>query len=431
MKIRAITLFIPLTWPFDEGSIAGASHFLADARTRFENHGFEVQTVRLAAPPFLDILADPNETTLLKYAHTLEAFIDKHQIDFASIGPVVATTPLALLMSIRALPRLIAETKKIFSSVLIADEHSGINLAAAQAFAETVHKIAHTTPQGLGNLRIAALANVPPGTPFFPAAYHQGGRSSFAIATEAADLVLTTVSKIRSLNEARRRLITVIEETAYQMLEVVDGLVDDHQIRFEGLDFSLAPYPNAQTSIAGAIEALGVEAFGGHGTLFTTAFLTSCLRQAEIPHVGFSGIMLPVLEDNLLAQRAREGNFTVNDLLLYSAVCGTGLDTVPIPGDTDPTLMTAIFLDMAALAISLHKPLTARLMPIPGAVAGDEITFDFDYFTTGHVLPVKNIGAPKLTEKSSFLSLFPLKTPTDINARLYPKPSSFRNRQTE
>ena len=80
--------------------------------------------------------------------------------------------------------------------------------------------------------------------------------------------------------------------------------------------------------------------------------------------------MLPVLEDEVLAQRAAEGRFSVNDLLLYSAVCGTGLDTVPIPGSTTPDEMAAIFLDMATLAIALDKPLTARLMPIPGLAVG-------------------------------------------------------------
>lgn len=405
MKIRSVTAFTNVTWPIDEGSIAGVGRFLADARLRFIEAGVEVQTVRLATPPFLDIVGDPDTAVLLEFAQTLEALANKYKIDFVSIGPVIATTPLALLMSIHALPELITQTEKIFSGVLFAAENSGLNLAAAHAFAQTVQKVAHTTPNGFGNLRLAALANVPPGVPFFPAAYYQGGPTCFAIATEAADLAVSAFNRARSLSDARKRLVKAIEDAAAEILGVVDDLVDDHQLRFKGIDFSLAPYPNQAKSIGAAVESLGVDAFGGSGTVFATAFITQSIRQANIPYTGFSGVMLPVLEDEVLAQRAADGRFSVNDLLLYSAVCGTGLDTVPIPGNTSADEMAAIFLDMAALAVALDKPLTARLMPIPGLAVGQKVSFDFEYFASSRVLPVKNLGAARLFQKSSFFNL--------------------------
>jgi len=96
--------------------------------------------------------------------------------------------------------------------------------------------------------------------------------------------------------------------------------------------------------------------------------------------------MLPVLEDALLARRAAEGSLTLKDLLLYSAVCGTGLDTVPLPGTATAQQLSAILLDVAALAQRLDKPLTARLMPIPGKQAGDPTGFDFTFFANSRVL---------------------------------------------
>jgi uncharacterized protein (UPF0210 family) len=410
MNIRSVTAFTHLNWPFDEGSIAWVGRFLTDARLRLRDAGFEVQTVRLATPPFLDIVGDPDPKVLLEFAHTLEELARKHSIEYVCIGPVVATTPHALLMPIHALPQLIAETERIFSGVLFAAQDSGINVAAAQAFAQTVHTVANATPNGFGNLRLAALANVPPGVPFFPAAYHQPGPPCFAIATEAADLAVNAINQASSLSQLRKQLINAIEEIAANILEVADRLVDDHQIRFKGIDFSLAPFPSQARSIGAAIEGLGVDAFGGSGTLFATAFLTECIRQANIPHTGFSGVMLPVLEDEVLAQRAAEGCFSLNDLLLYSAVCGTGLDTIPIPGSTSPEEIGAIFLDMATLAVSLDKPLTARLMPIPGLSVGQKVAFDFEYFASSRVLPVKNLGAARLFERSSFFSLTPIKS---------------------
>jgi hypothetical protein len=95
------------------------------------------------------------------------------------------------------------------------------------------------------------------------------------------------------------------------------------------------------------------------------------------------------LEDATLARRATEGVLTLKDLLLYSAVCGTGLDTIPLPGDITIEQMAAVLLDVAVLAQRLDKPLAARLMPIPGKKAGDMTNFDFEYFTNSRVLAVE------------------------------------------
>ena len=103
---------------------------------------------------------------------------------------------------------------------------------------------------------------------------------------------------------------------------------------------------------------------------------------------GFNGLMLPVLEDAGLGARAAEGTLTTKDLLLYSAVCGTGLDTIPLPGDASAGQLSAVLLDVAALAVRLNKPLTARLMPIPGKAAGEVTAFDFGYFANSRVMPL-------------------------------------------
>jgi len=153
------------------------------------------------------------------------------------------------------------------------------------------------------------------------------------------------------------------------------------------------------------MEHLGVDAFGAHGTLFATAMLTNILKQANPHPAGYNGVMLPVLEDSVLAQRTIDGDYTVNDLLLYSAVCGTGLDTVPIPGDATPDQIAGVLLDVATLSTSLNKPLTARLLPVPGLVSGDKTTFDFEFFANSAVLPLKNSSSAKLFMKDNFIRL--------------------------
>jgi len=158
---------------------------------------------------------------------------------------------------------------------------------------------------------------------------------------------------------------------------------------FGGIDFSLAPFPDEAISLGLALERLGVSATGMHGSLAAAAIITDTLDRARFPRAGFSGLMLPVLEDVLLARRAGEGSLTVMDLLLLSAVCGTGLDTIPLPGDTTTDQLAAILLDVACLGQRLDKPLTARLMPIPGKKAGEMTSFDFPYFANSRIMAVR------------------------------------------
>jgi uncharacterized protein (UPF0210 family) len=97
-----------------------------------------------------------------------------------------------------------------------------------------------------------------------------------------------------------------------------------------------------------------------------------------------------VLEDSILAKRAAEGTLTIKDVLLYSAVCGTGLDTIPLPGDTTSEQLIPLLLDLCALALRLDKPLTARLMPVPGKEAGDDTNFNFAFFAPSKVMAIES-----------------------------------------
>ena len=115
------------------------------------------------------------------------------------------------------------------------------------------------------------------------------------------------------------------------------------------------------------------------------------LEREAVPvkQVGYSGLMVPVMEDKLLAQRWAESTYNIDSLLAYSAVCGTGLDTVPLPGDVSLDQMERIFEDVASLAVKWNKPLSARLQPVPGKKAGDRTDFQDPHLfnTTVHPLP--------------------------------------------
>jgi uncharacterized protein (UPF0210 family) len=212
---------------------------------------------------------------------------------------------------------------------------------------------------------------------------------SFSIANQAADLALEAFQEAHSLSDARGRLVTVVEHHAKRLSEIAGALEKRFGITFGGIDFTLAPFPQPELSLGTALEDLGVPAVGKHGSLAAVAFLADALDRARYLRAGFNGVMLPVMEDSVLAARVADGHLNIGDLLLYSTVCGTGLDTVPLPGDTSIDELYAVLLDVAMLSLRLNKPLTARLMPIPGKSAGDPTDFDFPYFANSSTMPVK------------------------------------------
>lgn len=383
MKIRSITYFLEAGNPIEETRLTSAGRFLAQAKDILQTAGFEVQSTRLALPPLERTFGEADVASAVKYAQHLEAACFVQSIDYASLGVARPNDPAAYFSLI---PEVIGGTENIFCAAIIASPLGGINLPAIQRTAEIIHRCSTLLPDGFGNLRFAALANVEPGVPFLPAAYHEGGTPAFAIATESADLAVAAFDSATSLAEAHSRLVEAIEEQAKKINAAAKRVGGARGVRFAGIDFSLAPFPAQERSVGAAMELLGLPKVGASGTVAAAAFITDAINKARYPRVGFSGLFLPVLEDNVLAARAAEGALTLNDLLLYSAVCGTGLDTVPLPGDITPAELSAILLDVAALALRHNKPLTARLMPMPGKKAGDEIAFNFPFFANGRVM---------------------------------------------
>jgi uncharacterized protein (UPF0210 family) len=393
MRIRSVTIGTNLAYPIGDEHLSSIDAFSARARTIFAEAGFEVQTVRLASQPFPEVVRSEGPSAAVPYACQLEARCKAIGIDYCSLGSVQAVVQDADLRYIDAIPEIIRQTEAAFVSVLVAQRQRGVCLEAIQRVAEVISQVAAIEAGGFANLRLAVLANCGPGSPFFPASYHLGKRTVFSIATEAADLAVEAFQGAADVAQARERLRLAVEETAHAIEAVGAQLAEETDLQFGGIDFSLAPYPEAERSIGSAVERLGVSAFGSSGTLFAVALMTRVLREAHYQRCGFSGIMLPVLEDQVLAQRSGEGLYGLDSLLLYSAVCGTGLDTVPLPGDVSVDELAAILLDVSTLALVADKPLTARLMPIPGKQAGELTDFDFPYFANGRVLDVRGRGA--------------------------------------
>ncbi len=387
MEIRSVTLFAD----HDARPDAWAA-FLSAARAAFP---VRVQSIRLGTPPFPGWL--PPGADAMPVAADFAAAWRAAGVDYVSLGLARLAHDPAWLDRI---PDLLTAAEGVFASAEIAATDGRLDVARCWAVARLVLRVSTLYPDGFGNLFLGALAGCGPGHPFLPASYHGGGPPRFALAIEAADVALASISGAATLDEARERLSGGIESAAAAVVPIATRLATEYGLEFGGLDFSLAPYPTADKSLGAALEALGAP-LGGAGGLFAAAFVAEAIDRARFPRTGFSGLMLPVLEDATLARRAAAGELALRDLLLYSAVCGVGLDTIPLPGDVSEATLAGILLDVAALSARLRKPLVARLMPLPGQRAGDPTTFDFEYFAPGRVMPVTGEAAGLLARPAA------------------------------
>jgi uncharacterized protein (UPF0210 family) len=402
MKIRSITVFCETGYPVNRLLMERLGSFSDHARKLFEGEGFEVQSLRLATPPFGQFVA-PIDLPHAAQRYGIEAHGDG--FEYISLGPA-GSDPEEWAV----IPKALRRNGRIFLSGSLTTQEGELDLANAARCAETIVELSKLEPDGFANLRFCALANVPAYTPFFPAAYALRERPAFALALQSADLSLDCFRQAQSLQEAQQCLIDKVNANAARLEAVAEKMEKIYGYTFKGLDFTLAPHPDQAASIGSALEALGLPAFGPHGSLFASTFLTSSLQQAQYRKVGFNGLMLPVLEDSTLALRAAEGSLSVTDLLMFSAVCGAGLDVIPLPGDTTPEEIYPILLDLGALALRLNKPLTARLMPIPGKKAGDPTTFNFGYFANSRVMALRSQKLSGLMSGSERIKLPQLDT---------------------
>jgi uncharacterized protein (UPF0210 family) len=393
MRIRSVTGFVNPGSPLQTKRVAEIGALLTRVKDGIQQAGYEVHTLRMATPPFPTVL-NGSYRTGAEWARALTDAAGAHGVDYVSIGPALPDAP----ESYSLVRELLAVSPNLFASAVIAEKRRGISLAAARWAAETIVSLSTLESNGFANLRFTALACVPPSIPFFPAAYADGDGPAFALAIEAADLAVEAIAGASSLEAAGRALTASIEKHANAIAGAVKALREPAP--FLGIDFSLAPFPGEACSLGAAFERLGVARIGLAGSALAAALLAGAIDAATFPRTGFCGLMLPPFEDTTLATRAADGSLTIRDLLLYSTLCGTGLDTIPLAGDTTPGQIAPVLLDVAALALRHGKPLTARLMPLPGKKAGEEAAFDFSFFTPTRVMALESAATGGLLSAS-------------------------------
>jgi uncharacterized protein (UPF0210 family) len=370
-KVRTITAFIRLDPGQYKQQFTETLTMLRNAKARYGLAGYEVQTIRITTQPFPEYTKGMSKEAAAALFRDLDALAKKETFSL-SIGPALMEEKDDPGQA-DLLREILGESSNIYGSVVVAGS-DGVHWKSVHEAAETIKYLEDHGEKGLGNFRFAAIANVPAYTPFYPASYHQGLGRQFAIALESANVVAGVMAVQRDTEVTRQALISELGKYASAVEDIASKIDQDTGWTYMGLD--LSPAPMKYASIGSALAGFTGGRFGTSGTLTAVGTITSALRDISVKKVGYSGVMLPVMEDTRLAQLWGEGAITMDQLLAYSAVCGTGLDTIPLPGNVTTQQLERILGDVATLSAKLSKALSARLLPITGAKAGDMTMFD-------------------------------------------------------
>jgi uncharacterized protein (UPF0210 family) len=383
-KVRAITAFVRLSDPF-EPQIDDALKVLKDAASEFEQRGYEVETVRIVTQPLAELVRGKTDEQALAYLTRLDDISVREKF-LPNVGPAMlkdSDDPKTMHL----LARVLSTLPNINASSILADE-DGIHWKTVRETAELVRYVADHSAHSQGNFNFTATAMLKPLGPFYPGAYHTGSGRQFSIGFESANVVQAVFARTHANFDESVAALTRELTVHAKIAEAVGNKVASASgWTFMGVDPT--PAPLGDVSIGAAMEAYSGAKFGSSGTLTAALIITTAVKAVPVRQIGYSGLMVPVMEDKLLAQRWTEGTIGTDSLLAYSAVCGTGLDTVPYPGDISAAQLERIFGDVASLAFKWHKPLSARLLPVKGKKSGEMTEFVSKYLfnTQLHALP--------------------------------------------
>ena len=374
-KVRAITGFLRLDRSTYAQQITEALSVLRAAKAEFEKQGYQVETLRIVTQPLGELVGGLADAEALKFLKTFDD-LGKTESFLPSVGPAMMRdsddprTVHLLAQALVAMPDLQGNT------IMAGDD--GIHWKVIRETAALVHYVADHSAHSQGNFAFTGTAMLKPLGPFYPGTYHTGAGKQFSLGFEGANVVQEVFARTHgdfngSVAELTKQL-TVHAKAGEAIGEKVAAATG---WAFMGVDPT--PAPLGDVSIGTAIETYTGAKFGSSGTLTAALVITTAVKAVPVKQIGYSGLMVPVLEDKHLAERWAEGTYNTDDLLAYSSVCGTGLDTIPLPGDVSEEQIARILGDVASLAWKWHKPLSARLLPVKGLKAGDKTQFNDEF----------------------------------------------------
>jgi uncharacterized protein len=384
-RIRAVTAFIEIDPNNYAARIQEAQSFLAKAKEALNAAGFEGAGGRITTQPFPQYTKGMKADDAVAFVGKLREAASKERSGF-NIGPAMvhdSDDPAAASLLVDILSKV-----AVNANLITADEQ-GIHWNAIRQAAKLIKQLSQRSPHGDANFNFGAIAMMKPYGPYYPGSYHLGKGHTFAIAMEGAEVVGDVFRQYHDPVEAEKQLSMVLNTYAKQVEAVAMQVAKATGWTYEGIDAT--PAPLGDRSIATAMEYFIGAPFGSVGTETASGIITRAVQSTTVKRTGYSGLMIPIMEDNVLAKRWSEGTFTLDSILAYSAVCAGGVDTLPLPGDVSEDQIARILGDVAWLAYRWNKPLAARLLPAPGKRAGDQTEFSGGILVKTTIQPLPGI----------------------------------------
>lgn len=295
---------------------------------------------------------------------------------------------------IEALPEALSFTDRVCASINVASSRAGINMDAIALMGRKIVETAKATEKdgGIGCAKLVVFANIPQDVPFMAGAYLGIGEPDVVINVGVSGPGVVKKAIDRALERGTNRqgqkltlldMAEVIKNTAYKVTIVGEMIGKEVAgrlgIPFGVADLSLAPTPAVGDSVGEIFQSLGLSSIGAPGSTAVLAMLNDAVKKggafASSSVGGLSGAFIPVSEDSSIEYAARNGLLSIEKLEAMTSVCSVGLDMVAIPGDTPESAIAAIIADEMAIGVINHKTTAARLIPVPGKKAGDEVCF--------------------------------------------------------
>lgn len=398
LDIRTITMGISLRDCCHEKSkivcnkiydkITGLASNLVKTGNDIENkYGIPIINKRIAVTPVSIVAESCIEDNYLDIAETLDKAAEETGVDF--LGGFSALVHKGYTSGDRRLidsiPEALSRTKKVCSSVNVANTKAGINMDAVKHMGNIIKKSAEMTADnnGFACAKLVVFSNVPEDNPFMAGAFHGIGEpeSVINVGVSGPGVVKSALEKVRG--EDFGVVAETVKKTAFKITRIGELVAREASrklnTQFGIVDLSLAPTPAVGDSVASILEEMGLEKCGTHGTTAALALLNDAVKKGGImasSYVGgLSGAFIPVSEDSGMIKAVDSGSLSVEKLEAMTCVCSVGLDMIVIPGNSSPETISAIIADEMAIGIVNNKTTAARIIPAIGKKVGDKVEF--------------------------------------------------------
>ena len=386
-----------------------ADNFVATCDDIAQKFGIPVVNKRISVTPAAFVGAGFAKDDFVELAKSLDRAAENAGVDIlggftAHVEKGITATDQAFIDSI---PEALAVTSRLCASINVGSSNKGINMDAVAMMGRTVKQLAEQTREsdGFGAAKFVVFCNQPGDNPFMAGAIHGVEEADVVlnVGVSGPGVIARSLEKTIATKGRRNLKLDDIAEEIKQITfrvtrcgELIGRQVaKELKVEFGVVDLSLAPTPKVGDSVGEILQILGVDDVGAPGTTAIVAMLNDAVKKGGIfaskAVGGLSGAFIPVMEDAVLADAVGKGALTIDKLEALTCVCSVGLDMVPIPGDVGEATIAGIIADEMAIGMINNKTTAARLIPVPGKKAGEQVSFG-GLFGESPIMEVRNVG---------------------------------------